>query len=388
MSSEENPQLHPIILDLGSHTFRMGWAGRDFPDIIAPSIYVNVSDYIFESDVIDGLEEIFVQETQTEKFLYGIEALTYQNILKVHEFRKEGNYNVLLKFFLNFYKQLEIDPEYQFQQPLIILAPFFLSDMEKAKLQHIFFKILKFPSILFLSESQAILSTLQKTTGVVVNLGESYSYISTIFHGFTNIMARDVFPIAGKELTDYLSSMLISKKGTGKGLYLDKWITKDIKEKTCLSVLDPENERKRVKEGLSKYNQIINLPDGSNLEINSERFLVTEPIFEPKIIHVDYIGIGEAIANVIKSWDRENWEELIPNIILAGGTSLIPDLNAKLTLEIQKHFPDKLLPLIKVFAVSGREHMAWIGASILYSKNQLGKGWILNPILEGGQNVN
>ena len=196
-------------------------------------------------------------------------------------------------------------------------------------------------------------------------------------------MARDVFPISGKDLTKYLSGMLIAKKGTGKGLYLDKWITNDIKEKTSLCVLDPESEKKRVKEGLSKYNQIINLPDGSNLEINTERFLVAEPIFDPKIIHIDYMGIAEAIANVIKSWDRENWEELIPNIILSGGSSLIPDLKERLKIEIQNQFPEKLRGLVKIFAVSGREHMAWIGASILYSKNQLGKGWITNPALEG-----
>ncbi|GAH30776.1 unnamed protein product, partial [marine sediment metagenome] len=30
---------------------------------------------------------------------------------------------------------------------------------------------------------------------------------------------------------------------------------------------------------------------------------------------------------------------------------------------------------------SGRENMGWIGASVLYSKDQLKKGWISNPNL-------
>ena len=51
MSSKEKDQLRPLIVDIGSKNFRMGWAGDDFPDIIAPSVYVDKRDYLFTSDV-------------------------------------------------------------------------------------------------------------------------------------------------------------------------------------------------------------------------------------------------------------------------------------------------------------------------------------------------
>jgi len=192
-------------------------------------------------------------------------------------------------------------------------------------------------------------------------------------------MSRDIFPIAGKDLTNYLLNLCITQKESGKKNYVDNLIAKDIKEQTSLCVFDPELENKRIKEGVDKYDKEFVLPDGNSLIINSERFILSEPLFNPKLIHMDYISLAEAIANIVKSWERENWEELISNIILSGGASLIPGLKDRLNNELKKYFPDKINEKTNIIALSGREHMSWIGASILYLKNQLQKGWIVNP---------
>ncbi len=371
--------LPTLILDVGSNSFRMGWGGEDFPEIIAPSVYVDASDYIFNMDIVDGLEDIFFKDKLVNEYLFGREALRYQNILNLHEFWKESNYNILEKFFLYYYGQLNITPELQFKQPIVIISPSFMTELEKSKLQQIFIDNLKFPEILFLSESQAILSALQKTSGAVINIGENHTYITTILHGFTNIMARDVFPITGKDLTNYFLNLILTEKGSGRNLYFDNWLAKEIKEKTSLCILNAEEEKKRIKEGLTKYDQQINFPDGSELIINSERFMIAETFFNPSLIHINYISLAEAISKVVKTWERENWEEIIQNIIISGGTSIIPGIAERLKMELLKFFTDKIKNSINVIAVSGRENMGWIGASILYSKGQLTKGWIQNP---------
>jgi len=124
---------------------------------------------------------------------------------------------------------------------------------------------------------------------------------------------------------------------------------------------------------------MVNLPNNLAIKINLERIQVSEPLFDPKIIHVDYMSLAEAVSKVIKAWDRENWEELLPNIILAGGGSLIKGLAERLKMELMSFFSEKINSKIDVIAPSGRENMGWIGASILYSKGQLNKGWIENP---------
>jgi actin-related protein len=377
MSSEVKDQLRPIIIDIGTKNFRIGWAGNDYPDIIAPSVYVENTDFLFTSDAIDGLEDIFFTEKQVENYLFGHEALKYSNILKFHEIKKESNYTIFMKFFFYHYKQLNIEDENHFKQPIIILTPFYLSDLEKKKLQDIFFNVFKIPSLLFLSENQSILATLQKSSGVVINMGEMNTNINTFLHGFSNVMARDTYPIAGKDLTNYLLNLILTLKRSAKTIYLDKMIANQIKDKFSMCVLDPDGEIKRINDGLTKYNQAIDLPDGTSLEINKERFMLVEPLFNPSLIHIDYIGLPEAIAKVIKFWDRENWEALLPNIILSGGGSLISGLDERLKIEISKYFSDKLRDKINIIAVSGRENLSWIGASVLWAQDKL-KGWIQN----------
>ncbi|MFX1495564.1 MAG: hypothetical protein ACFFBZ_14870, partial [Promethearchaeota archaeon] len=151
MSSKSNDQLRPLIIDIGSNTFRLGWAGDDFPDIIVPSVYVDINDYLFTSDVIDGLEDIFIDKENIENHLFGNDALKYQNILKIHEFKKENNFTILTKFFYYYYQQLEISEECRFKQPIIIITPFFMPELTQKKLKETFFDIFGFPSILFLS---------------------------------------------------------------------------------------------------------------------------------------------------------------------------------------------------------------------------------------------
>ncbi|MBY9007234.1 MAG: hypothetical protein KGD63_10800 [Candidatus Lokiarchaeota archaeon] len=380
MSSDNDKYLRPLVLDIGSNTFKIGWAGEDFPEIIVPSIYVDRTDYIFNSDVIDGLEEIFI-EKENNGYKYGNDALVYQNILKIHEFKKENNYNILSKFFLYHYEKLEIPIEYRFLQSIILISSFILTDIDRNKLQNIFFEEFHFPYLLFLNDDKAILSTLKKADGIIINMGESKTYISSIYHGFTNIMARDIFPIAGKELTNYFLNIMLKGQGSSKNFYLDYFLAKEIKEKMGLCVLNPKAEKKMIKEGLTKYNRIVNLPDNSKLEINFERLQLIEPLFDPKLIHIDYISLPEAIVKVIKFWDRENWVDLVSNIVISGGNSLFVGLKERLIFELKKYFPDQLKPKIEIFAASGRENMSWIGASILFSQNKL-KGWIKNPNIE------
>ena len=379
MSSEETEHLRPLIIDLGNNLTRIGRAGKDFPEIIAPSVYVDNTDYIFSSEIIDGLEDIFIIEKKAETQLFGDEALKYKNILNLHEFRKENNYTILMKFFYYHYKQLGIPSEYQFKQPIIIISPFFMSELEKSKLRDVFFNIFDFPSLLFVPESQGILTALQKSSGVIINIGEENTSITTFLHGFSNALARDTYPIAGKDLTKYFLNLILTRKGSTKTEYLDYLMAKQIKDKFSICIFDPVQEIKRIKEGLTKYNRTIDLPDGTTVEINSERFMLIEPLFKPSLIHIEYMGLPEAVSKIIRVWERVNWEELTPNIILAGGGTLVPGFEKKLKIEIKKFFSERLKDKINVIAVSGRDNISWIGTSVLWAQKKLNKGWIENP---------
>ncbi len=380
MNLQQTQYQRPLILDLGYNTFRLGWSGSDEPEILSPSIYAHCTDFIFHSEMIEGLTKI-VAESQENPYLFGKKAKKYLNILNLQPIKAQDRISLLKEFFLEQYKRLEIPSEYQFNQSIIIICPYNLSDLEKNQFKELFFTQLNFPFILFLPSDKAILSTLNTVDGVIVDIGAENTYVSSIFHGFINPMAKETLPIGGFHLTKYLLDLIVKKKGTDKNFFFDIWMAKEIKEKMALCVLNPKEEMDKIKNGLTKYDKKIKLPNQNQFTINSERFQLVEPLFNPQLIHLDYEGLTSSIIKSIKFWERDHWPQLISNIILAGGTSKIPGLKKRLIMEMRDYFSENLGKKIRVIAPEDREIMAWIGASLLSAQGKLEK-WIKNPASE------
>jgi len=379
MSHGTSKYSKALIIDIGSSNFRMGWAGSDESEIIEPSIYAHTTNFKFQSEFIDGFKEMFSNKIKND-YLFGNEALNYQGILKLEDLNKEESSNIFIKYFLHQYQKLNIPNEFQFKQPIILIDPFLMTDLEKANYKKIFFEQLKFPSLLFLPSDMAILTTLNKVDGVIVNIGGKNTRISSVYHGFTDSMAKDSVPIGGRELTNYFLNMILTGKGANKNFFFDFWMAKKIKEEMALCVLHPKQERNKIKEDFTEYDRIINLPNKYSFKINFERFMLVEPLFNPQLIHIEHRNLIESIVKSIKFWEREQRAELLSNIILAGGGSQIPGLKERIQFELKKHFAEKLEKIIKVISPKNRENMAWIGASILSSQGKLKEG-IKNPHL-------
>ena len=387
-STENTPQnekyLRPLILDLGHSTFRLGWSGSDAPEIIAPSIYAEPTDFIFQSDIIEGIEDIISKE-QGDKYLFGKDASEYRNILNIQRLEKKDNLSLFKEFFLTHYRRLNIPEDYLFMQPIIIICPYDLSDLEKKEYKDLFFEKLNFPFLLFLPSDKAILSTLKTVDGVIVDIGAENTYISSVYHGFINPMAKETFPIGGSHLTKFFLDLVLKRKQVDQNLFFDIWMAKKFKEETALCVLNPDKERGKIKDGATNYDKIIKLPNQKQFKINYERFMLVEPLFNPQMINLDYENIIQKIINSIKFWERENWESLLKNIILTGGTSKISGLKKRLKLEIKQHFSQHLGKKITIIAPKDRVIMAWVGASLLAAQDKLEK-WIKNPSLHKNLN--
>jgi len=378
--TQEEKYLKPLILDLGYSTFRLGWSGSDAPEITAPSMYAEPTDFIFQSDVIEGIEQIVTKE-QGNEYLFGNGARKYRNILNIQSLENKGNSPLFKQFFLKHYQKLNIPDDYQFLQPIIVICPYDLTDIEKKQYKNLFFEQLNFPFLLFLPSDKAILSTLKTVDGIIIDIGAENTYVSSVYHGFINPMAKQTFPVGGLHLTKYFLDLVLKRKQTDENFFFDIWMAKEFKEEAALCVLHPDEERDKIKNGLTKYDHMVQLPNQKQFKINSERFMLVEPLFNPQLINLDYENLTQKIVNSIKFWERENWKDLVSNIILAGGSSKIPGLKKRLKAEIKQHFSESLGKQIKIIAPSDRVIMAWVGASLLASQDKLEK-WIKNPSYE------
>jgi len=83
---------------------------------------------------------------------------------------------------------------------------------------------------------------------------------------------------------------------------------------------------------------------------------------------MESVGINEIIYNSIMKCDRDLHVPLFNNIIICGGTSLLPGLNNRLQEELNKLITTAEANF-KFITLPTRDnaHMSWIGGSLLGS---------------------
>jgi len=117
----------------------------------------------------------------------------------------------------------------------------------------------------------------------------------------------------------------------------------------------------------------VNLPDGTEVTLDTNIFAdCTEQLLvNPKMLNG---GLVSQVHEALFLCDESLRRDLISNITIAGGTSLLPGLGDRLKVELEAK-SDAATP-VRVFPssicreagyTSQRKHAAWIGGSIMAS---------------------
>jgi len=80
--------------------------------------------------------------------------------------------------------------------------------------------------------------------------------------------------------------------------------------------------------------KIYQLPDGSDITINQQRFRCPEALFQPQLIGKNIQGIHELTYHAIMKCDPDCLKELSSNIVLSGGSTNYPGMIERLTKEV------------------------------------------------------
>lgn len=130
------------------------------------------------------------------------------------------------------------------------------------------------------------------------------------------------------------------------------------------------------------------LPDGQQLEVGNDRFLVPEHLFNPRATNglLDlrhdfdggvFKGLHHLLLDSVESVDVDLRKDLYASVVLSGGTTLFPGLPNRLTKEVG----GILSAAHKVKVVGGgslndRRFGVWIGGSVLASLGTFHQMWI------------
>ena len=248
----------------------------------------------------------------------------------------------------------------------------------------VFIDELGFKAMAMINSSSLSLYSTGRTSGLVVQCGEMRTYTVPIFEGFPLYHALSKNKLGGKDLTD------IYRRGIEEANLNvrseDIQTLRNIKERTsCVPYIYPcdyyldENFQDIILEETRLYK----LPDDTIIDIPRKcRLLASEMLFNPKIVEKEDPGIRDLIVHSVRKSEivYESLKEmLVNNIVLSGGTTMMPGFAERVTKELSGYKDENEWSLEfkpNVIADNNRYISKWIGMSMIASMSAFDKLFI------------
>lgn len=212
--------------------------------------------------------------------------------------------------------------------------------------------------------SQAVLAlyACHNESGVIVHIGEGTADIIPYLLGEAKHLehAATVFDVTGADVNENLAMLLARDRGYFLFGKSQLEMLRDLKETLCYVSPNFEQESNRASYASKKlFETSYQFPNKQFIEVGAEKFVAPEILFKPS---VDSPGIHEVITNAIKKCDLMTRFDLYNDIVLAGGTTMIPGFKDRLEQELKALVPNAP---VKVHEHQNRHLLAWQGASFV-----------------------
>ncbi|GJX08719.1 ARP1 actin-related protein 1-like protein A [Tanacetum coccineum] len=193
-----------------------------------------------------------------------------------------------------------------------------------------------------------------KLTGLVVDSGEAYTYVTAVYRGHALQDRVLPIPLAGARVTDFLENLLLEQEHV-----LPKEVLYGFKEKHSNVASSPQ-------EAVSNTETVSDhLSDGQAIVFENGVFTKgPEVLFEPNLGGVACSGLHKVACELIQQCPEDVRKDLFGHIVLSGGNTLIRGFPARFEKEIKDEYSQlggKIEDII-VVAPSERDLGAWKGA--------------------------
>lgn len=283
---------------------------------------------------------------------------------------QEGSYSVLNRGVVSdwdalevlwqhlFYCKLRVQPE----EMAVLVADSPISPRtNREKVAEILFERFHVPAMQTVHQALLTLYAYGRTTGLVVGSGHGTSYVAPIITGDLAPIDTYRLDVAGADLTDYLTQLLMSG-----GHSLPKGgIVRQIKEACCYVAMDTATEMARNQ---SQVQVDFVLPDKHVITLGSERFCCPEALFQPNLLGLNQLGLPQLALLSISRLEVKQQEQLLANVVLEGGSTLINGFPERLRQELG--------PGATVLGSPHRAVAAWLGGSIMACRDSFQSLWL------------
>ncbi|XP_055716823.1 actin-related protein 10 [Phlebotomus papatasi] len=288
---------------------------------------------------------------------------TTKNLFSFHGTELYDN----LVTFLNelFFKYILVTPK---DRRILIVESVLCPTEFRECLARAFFRHFEVSLVFFVPTHLVILTTLAVSTALVIDLGFKEAVILPVYSGVQVLHAWQAQPLASEAVHAEIRRQLLAS-GVKESLLTEDLI-ENIKVRTCF--VTKLSRAVKYREGQSPQPcPDVDYPAGGE-EIIKISGSLRETAFEVLFPEDnDHLGLPYLILDAILKCPLDMRRQLAENIVLIGGTAMIPGLTARLQEELI-HLLDTDLYKGKLFIKSFKFHTppakanftAWLGGSI------------------------
>lgn len=312
------PPGTPVILDVGSAYTKVGFAGESGPRYVFPSI---TGSEKYKTVMVD---------VDARNVYVGNDAMKMRGVLKInHPVERsvisdwDDWYQILNHAF---YTLLRIENPNNY--PILYIdSPFQQNDV-KEYIARVMFETHGFQSIIMVPSPILSCFSVGLTTGLVVESGDGITWIVPIINGQIIYQAVQRLNLAGMDVSHNLKSLLMREGINITSSAVDE-ILREIKEKNCYFVLDPDNPKD------TKDNVAYPMPDGSKVDIPSHiLYEAPEVLFQPQMIGSNSPNLPQAIITSLENVNKKFWGDFLTHMVLSGGNLLHSGFEERLKIDL------------------------------------------------------
>ncbi|ESO84254.1 hypothetical protein LOTGIDRAFT_155589 [Lottia gigantea] len=351
-------ELSTLVLDLGSSKCKAGFAGDDGPQSVFSSVVGR--NRIAGNEASAGKQEAYVgydvQETKA--------ALSITHPIEHGIVTNWDDMEILLNYIFN--KELRVSPS---DYSILVTEPPLNPKSNREIMTQNMFEKYEVPAYYMILQSILTQYSCGRVSSIMVEVGGGITHILPIYEGHAILPAVKRRDFAGRDLTNYLQELL-NHKGYSFCTYREQEIVRDIKEQCCYVASDYEQE---MLDPTACKEKSYELPDGTKITLDNERIACPETLFQPHLFGHQEKGLVDLIYQSLMDSDIDARLDLFCNVILSGGTTLLPGFHERLLKELDELIPKRRT---KVIASPERQYHVWIGGSILGSMTTFRQMWI------------
>lgn len=340
-----------LVVDVGSGSVKAGFAGEDAPRVSFPAIIGRPKT-----------SKLMNSGPNAECYV-GEDAQAKRGILKISYPLEHGivqDWEDMERIWHHaFFNELRVDPR---EHAVMLTEAALNPKANRERMTQIMFDTFYVP-LMYVS-TQAILSLYSsgRTTGIVCDSGDGVTHIVPVYQGYAMPHAILRINLAGRDLTEYLLTLMSERRSSTLTSSGEREIVRDIKEKCCYVAENFEEEMLQAPTR-TDLELTYELPDGNVVTLGDERFRCPEAMFNPALIGMEAQGIHTMIVQSISLCDIDLRKDLFQNVVLSGGTTLFKGFGKRIQTELTEAAPSSLR--IRVLYPEDRIHSVFIGGSML-----------------------